>query len=196
MYCDFKEATIIEMMRDRLVCGTRAKRLQQRLLAEPDNVPFDKALKIAQSFEVAEKDAKDMKRHDPSDRVSVQVATHKQQQSPSHKPSLCFICGANHNPSTCRFKQEQCHSCGKTGHIAKVCRSKPKSSNHSWDWSTITHGFFQISLRPYPLSMPYFTRTHHGDGGRSIKKLFNKSTVDCCVLYPCQSLLYIVSVIC
>ena len=127
-YCEFKDATITEMMRDRLVCGVRDKRLQQRLLAEPDNVAFDKALKLAQSFEAAEKDVKDMQRHDPSGHVSAQVnkATHKQQQPPSHKPSSCFRCGANHNPSTCRFKQEQCHSCGKTGHIAKVCRSKPK----------------------------------------------------------------------
>ena len=40
-YCEFKDATITEMMRDRLVCGVRDKRLQQRLLAEPDNVAFD-----------------------------------------------------------------------------------------------------------------------------------------------------------
>ena len=31
---------------------------------------------------------------------------------------------SNHEPAECKFKDAQCHSCGKAGHIAPVCRSK------------------------------------------------------------------------
>ena len=31
-------------------------------------------------------------------------------------------------PADCKFRDAQCHSCGKTGHIAPVCRSRPLQS--------------------------------------------------------------------
>ena len=45
----------------------------------------------------------------------------------------CSRCNAySHKASECRFKEATCHSCGKTGHIAKACRSsaKPKRPLH------------------------------------------------------------------
>ena len=36
----------------------------------------------------------------------------------------CYRCGGNHHQSNCRFREVECHSCKKKGHIAKVCRSK------------------------------------------------------------------------
>ena len=47
----------------------------------------------------------------------------------SQKPSVfqsCHCCGrSNHKPADCKFKNAQCHSCRKMGHIAPVCQSKP-----------------------------------------------------------------------
>ena len=31
-----------------------------------------------------------------------------------------------YRPDECRFKNSQCYSCGKNGHIKEACRSKPK----------------------------------------------------------------------
>ena len=57
-HCKFA-ATLNDMLRDRLVCGIRDRRLQQRLLAETD-LTFKKALEISQAIEAAERNAKDL----------------------------------------------------------------------------------------------------------------------------------------
>ncbi|XP_071843672.1 uncharacterized protein [Apostichopus japonicus] len=37
----------------------------------------------------------------------------------------CYRCGRkNHTPNDCYFKEKVCNACNKTGHIAKICRSK------------------------------------------------------------------------
>ncbi|KAL3188351.1 hypothetical protein MRX96_023018, partial [Rhipicephalus microplus] len=38
----------------------------------------------------------------------------------------CAGCGGPHERRLCRFRDAQCRGCGKTGHIAKVCRSQRK----------------------------------------------------------------------
>ena len=57
-YCQFA-ATLGDMLRDRLVCGIRVRRHQQRLLAETD-LTFQKALDISQAIEAAERNARDL----------------------------------------------------------------------------------------------------------------------------------------
>ncbi|KAL1435339.1 hypothetical protein MTO96_011045 [Rhipicephalus appendiculatus] len=39
----------------------------------------------------------------------------------------CTSCGGPHERRLCRFRAVQCRECGKTGHIAKVCRSRWQS---------------------------------------------------------------------
>ena len=56
--CQFA-ATLDDMLRDRLVCGIRDRRLQLRLLAETD-LTFQKALDISQAIEAAERNARDL----------------------------------------------------------------------------------------------------------------------------------------
>lgn len=43
-----------------------------------------------------------------------------------YQPSSCDSCGGIHQRHTCKFRQVECHTCHKRGHIAKVCRSKAK----------------------------------------------------------------------
>ncbi len=57
-YCQFA-ATLDDMLKDRLVCGIRDRRLQQRLLAERD-LTFQKVLDISQAIEAAERNARDL----------------------------------------------------------------------------------------------------------------------------------------
>lgn len=49
--------------------------------------------------------------------------------SESEEESKCESCGSgSHEREQCRYKNVQCHKCKKTGHIARVCRTK-KISN-------------------------------------------------------------------
>ena len=50
----------------------------------------------------------------------------KIQQTSSLTPvQACCRCGGNYLQGDCKFKTSKCHSCGKLGHISRVCRSKP-----------------------------------------------------------------------
>ena len=52
-YCEFGD-TLNDMLRDRLVCGINDKRMQRRLLSEPE-LTYQKAFDLAQAMESAEK---------------------------------------------------------------------------------------------------------------------------------------------
>ena len=56
--CDFK-TTLQDMLRDRLVCGVRNDKIQQRLLSEA-TLTFDDAVKLATAVERAQHDLKDL----------------------------------------------------------------------------------------------------------------------------------------
>ena len=57
-HCDFG-VTLEDMIRDRLLCGVRSPKIQQRLLAETE-LSFDRALKIASTMVRAEKNVCDI----------------------------------------------------------------------------------------------------------------------------------------
>lgn len=50
---------------------------------------------------------------------------HQSNRRPGRFQGSCDSCGGNHLRATCRFKQAECRSCHRIGHIASVCRSKP-----------------------------------------------------------------------
>ncbi|XP_061564077.1 uncharacterized protein K02A2.6-like [Cololabis saira] len=122
--CNFGDK-LKEQLRDRLVCGVADDRIQRRLLSEMD-LTFDKALKIAQAIETANRDAKVLQ----SQLGELPQAVHKMAvQQSQHAVSVqrraCYRCGSEqHRANECRFAQETCHGCGKRGHIQKVCRSR------------------------------------------------------------------------
>ena len=119
-HCKF-DATLDDMLRDRLVCGIRDVRTQRRLLAESD-LKLKKAFELAQAAEVAEKNAKDLQK-------PIVGAVHALPKQPSTPVSdNCPRCGGKHAAATCRFKDAECHFCHKKGHLAKVCRTKARQS--------------------------------------------------------------------
>ena len=120
-HCKFD--SLDEMLRDRLVCGIRDVRVQRRLLAEAD-LDFKKAFEFAQAAEVADTNAKVLQKPSPAAVHAVPSAHGKSARS-------CDRCGGNHSKDDCRFKDAECHFCRKKGHIAKVCRSKAKSTTSS-----------------------------------------------------------------
>ena len=128
-YCEFGD-TLELMLRDRLVCGVGNEQLQRRLLAEPE-LTFQKAMKLSQTFESAMQDARklqDEPKHTPAVQVHALPEGAGNKSGPLHsQTSQCYRCGGNHRASSCKFKESICHHCKKKGHIAKQCRSRPKT---------------------------------------------------------------------
>ena len=69
------------MLWDRLVCGCRDRHLQCKLLAEKD-LTFDQALTIANAFETAKKETKDLQ--DNSNTVPVHTV-HQERRTPQRR---------------------------------------------------------------------------------------------------------------
>ena len=62
--------SLSDMLRDRLVCGINDKRIQRRLLAEPD-LTFKRAFELAQGLEIADQNLLDLERPQRSEVVNV-----------------------------------------------------------------------------------------------------------------------------
>eukprot|EP00731_Ephydatia_muelleri_P019872 Em0012g697a len=128
VHCEF-EGTLEIMLRDRLVCGVCDPQLQKRLLAERQ-LTFSKALELAQAFESAESSSRDIQAvRSPSVLLPVHSVDKKGLSVPDSVS--CFRCGGKHYATTCKLKSVTCNNCGKTGHIAKVCRSNPTGAKSS-----------------------------------------------------------------
>ena len=124
-HCNYG-ATLEEMLRDRIVGGINDERLQRRMLAESD-LTFQKALDLAQAYESATKNAKDLQASKPPGDV------HAMSDRPpaggagrDARIGNCYRCGGQHHQSTCGFRNADCLYCGKRGHISKVCRTRLK----------------------------------------------------------------------
>ena len=116
--CDFG-TTLEDMLRDRLVCGIRNDKIQQRLLSQT-TLSFAQAVSLSTAMERAEGNLKDL--HES------QV-----QDLPVHalkSPTKCFRCGkTNHIADKCRFKNAECYVCRQRGHIAPVCKQRTNRVN-------------------------------------------------------------------
>ena len=127
-HCSFG-SSLDTMIRDRLVCGINEDSIQKRLLTEGDKLTLDKAIRIAQSYETAQKDATELLPNEtvpqPVHRIQPVLAA----QSQAHNKK-CYRCAKpGHLPSACRFKKERCHKCHKIGHIKRACTTvNPRST--------------------------------------------------------------------
>ena len=121
-HCGFGQS-LDDMLRDRLVCGLAQARIQQRLLAEVD-LTLDKAMKIAQAMEVAKRDAKELRQVETHPVEPVHKVNGGTAKPPADRKP-CFRCGGQHDHTQCRFRDVECHACGKRGHLKRVCRSRP-----------------------------------------------------------------------
>ena len=126
-HCKY-EAILDDMLRDRLVCGVRDKRIQQRLLAEPD-LTFQKAMDLALAAEAAARNSQDLQASRmPKNESLLKVQNHRKYQgwSKDATPVLCHRCGSGHSPKDCRFQEAECRVCKNKGHIAQACRSRKR----------------------------------------------------------------------
>ncbi|KAK2858314.1 hypothetical protein Q7C36_006233 [Tachysurus vachellii] len=104
--CNYGEK-LTEMLRDRLVCGINDDRIQRRLLAESE-LTFEKALKIAQALETANKDVKDLQAQ--RSETSISMRLHKMSVKQDGQGRACYRCGnLQHLANECGFISEKCH---------------------------------------------------------------------------------------
>ena len=71
-HCNFG-GTLDVMIRNRLVCGVSDDSIQKRLLTEGDKLSLTKAILIAQSYEMAEKDATELLPQDANSQTVYRV---------------------------------------------------------------------------------------------------------------------------
>ena len=112
-HCDFG-THLLDALRDRLVCGLNTEAIQKRLLTETA-LTWKKAVEIAVAMETVAKET-----HQLSNALKINALSLTSQQR-----YKCVRCGkTNHKEADCYYKDQTCHSCGKEGHISRMCRNK------------------------------------------------------------------------
>ncbi|UYV63768.1 K02A2.6-like [Cordylochernes scorpioides] len=116
-------AFMLEMMlRDRFVAGLTSESLQKRLLQEDDEVKLDRVFALADSYELAEKDAKELHEKEVARVTSHIERNRKSKYSPTKenfttatKERTCYRCGMknSHLASACPQKFKTCYKCRK-----------------------------------------------------------------------------------
>ena len=140
--CDYGNQ-LNTMLRDRFVVGVADSSIQKKLLAEPDDLTFNRALEIARAMESASQQIQ--KLHEPSAAVN-RVRQQQQKKKPPPKgnstasnekkgskeePDACHSCGGKHIRKNCKFRDATCYKCHGKGHIATVCGQKRRTRAHN-----------------------------------------------------------------
>ena len=112
------------MLHDCLVWGIANARCQLHLLAEED-LSFNKAFKMAQAMELAERGVQQL--HSQKAASSTPIQNLQDQPEVSKKAScLCYRRSGARDQAQCCFLKADCHTCGKKGHISNVCYSNTR----------------------------------------------------------------------
>nr|XP_055071051.1 uncharacterized protein K02A2.6-like [Misgurnus anguillicaudatus] len=125
-HCEFG-GHLDDALRDRFVCGLKSEATQKRLLTET-TLTFQRAVELAVSMETASREA-----HQLSGSLTVNALSLLKNKT----ANKCKRCGKdNHSDDDCWFKDKNCNTCGKKGHISRVCRKsnydrKTKSGNRA-----------------------------------------------------------------
>ncbi|XP_064483037.1 uncharacterized protein K02A2.6-like [Ornithodoros turicata] len=99
------------------IVGLQDPRVRARLVLEKE-LTLESAIRLTESSLAAEAESRQLHSEVPVHKIAGPVIVRRR----------CFRCGnTNHGPDACRFKKEECHSCGKAGHIAKMCQNERAS---------------------------------------------------------------------
>lgn len=133
--CEFGQF-LDDALRDRFVAGLRDETAQAELLKK-STLTFQAAYDLAKSGELARTETRKIHPKELGD-VNL-VRPHHPQRSTGTKRGVsgnaerhaeatdCSRCGAAHDATTCPFRKYRCRACKKVGHLARVCRTTPRS---------------------------------------------------------------------
>lgn len=131
-FCEYG-SFLNDMLRDRLVCGIRDKKVQRRFLQE-SKLTYKEAFDMALAAETADKDAKRLQAGYGEEKPPVEVEVHQVSKNAPRGESqanTCYRCGGKHQQQQCKFTDYTCHFCKKKGHLASVCRNKKRAAAQS-----------------------------------------------------------------
>ena len=169
LHCNYGATERLEeMLRDRLICGVNHSGIQRKLLSEGD-ITYTQAFTIAQSIEVAERDAKklgscgDAMTTTPPPQTSIHHTRNPPPTSLSSSTLTCYRCGDPHLATQCRHKNTVCRFCKKLGHIAKVCKTKERQESASKvSTQSTTHRHRQNRVQEQPATQESLSDTEYG----------------------------------
>ncbi|XP_078075454.1 uncharacterized protein LOC144497885 [Mustelus asterias] len=151
--CDCKavsaEQYMYDLARDAFVAGVGSSYIHLKLL-EKGNLNLTQAMELAEMLEAASKSSvlypedhvettwQEQSQIPPrptGSKCSVMACSHVDPTTAAAPCGLrCYFCGgAKHPRQKCPAKAVVCNQCGKKGHYAKVCRSKPKNGSAACD---------------------------------------------------------------
>ena len=128
--CGYGELTS-EMIRDRIVCGTKFNNPQvKEKLLQADALDLTKALTIARGIEISNTQMKDLTEQNKAvhgmykDKREKKQTRSEQTHDGKTRVSECRYCGGKHAKQECPARGKVCFKCKKHNHYARMCRSK------------------------------------------------------------------------
>ena len=127
--CDFESITPDQLLRDRLVTGTKTAKVRENLLKEK-KLTLEKAIDIARAAESTAVQMKVM-----SAESGLSAVKEKEKEQSDNAPSVssgwikdCRFCGRNHERRSCPAFGQICAYCKKRNHFVAKCHAKSKVS--------------------------------------------------------------------
>ena len=128
-----------DLMRDRIVLGTKDHGARSRMLRESD-LTLEKAVDMCRASEIAEQQMKKLEVTEASVNYTAKYksATHQKHDKPqakqsqsktfqSKEKSACRYCGGFHPKGNCPAYGETCAKCRKKNHFPRVCLQTEKA---------------------------------------------------------------------
>lgn len=125
-----------EQLQDQFVCATSDQELHRKLLnaASGEGLTWKKMVEITNNYQCTNAGLESMQKgktaaHLRADHVGLRKlrelwATRIPRKDSCSSDQDCYRClGKGHGPGSCRFKEFQCHGCGKSGHLVRACRN-------------------------------------------------------------------------
>lgn len=121
-----------EMIRDRIVFGTKSNRVREKLINEGSELTLQKAEEITRLHEMSTAQLKTMaddSTASTSDAIHAINLKHNPNKNSDKKITGCWNCGTDHPIRQCPAYGQKCHLCKGWNHYAKKCKKANKGKN-------------------------------------------------------------------
>ena len=141
-----------ECIRDSFISELASNTIRQRLLENRSN-ELQIIFNQARALEMAQKNSESYSAPPPF----INAAPGKTNQHQPYKPGQtekCYFCANSRHPQIkCPAKDIYCNICGKKGHFAKVCQSKPQEPQNQETVASMHFPFLATITGPAPYSL-------------------------------------------
>ena len=113
-----------EMVRDRIVFGTKSPKVREKLINKGSDLTLENAVEIARLHEMSTAQLKTMAEDNKEAAVhAIHNANASARVTDSkEKPFDCYSCGHNHSRGQCPAYGQRCHRCKGWNHYANKCK--------------------------------------------------------------------------